>query len=324
MWGHRIKVAKDALSLFIRSIPPNSKFNIVSFGSSHEFMYPNSVEYNNDNMQDALNKIESFSSNFGGTELFNPIASVLNMSSDVKFPKNIFILTDGCISDVQRVLDKIKEFNYQARVHSFGIGSGASIYLVKEIAKEGKGSSTLISDNDPHLKSKVIRTLKLASKPAFTGIKINWNENLECIKFSVPHIPFIPNFYEEEPFNYYSILSESNLSSSALDIELYNTLKGDSQFISLEVDPSKIHESINGQEFELAAKHYLDHLNRLIKSENHSWDEDIIAISTKYSVLSNKTAFFGKIKNVTTSTEEMKTIEIPVKSLHNQREGIII
>ena len=38
-------------------------------------------------------------------------------------------------------------------------------------------------------------------------------------------------------------------------------------------------------------------------------------MSVKYSVLSDKTAFFGKIKNKTKSAEEMKTIEIPIKSL---------
>jgi hypothetical protein len=88
-------------------------------------------------------------------------------------------LTDGCISDTEKVLNIIREANHQTRVHSFGIGSGASIYLVKEIAKEGKGSSTLVADEDPNLKAKVIKTLKLASKPAFTGVSANWNMNSE-------------------------------------------------------------------------------------------------------------------------------------------------
>lgn len=82
MSGSRIRVALEALELFIRSIPPNSKFNIVSFGSSHQLMYDKSVTYNNDNMQDAINKIRSFKADFGGTELFNPIKFTVSQESD--------------------------------------------------------------------------------------------------------------------------------------------------------------------------------------------------------------------------------------------------
>ena len=36
--NNRINIAVDALRLFLRSLPLNSKFAIVSFGSSHEWM----------------------------------------------------------------------------------------------------------------------------------------------------------------------------------------------------------------------------------------------------------------------------------------------
>ena len=315
MGGTRIKVAKDALQLFIRSIPPNSKFNIVSFGSKYESMYPNSIEYNNENMQYALDKISRFEADFGGTELFEPCEHVLSQPNDVKCPKNVFILTDGDISYTERVLDEIRKSNHQTRVHSFGIGSGASVYLVKEIAKEGRGSSTLVADEDPNLKAKVIKTLKLASKSAFTGLTANWNLNSECIRFYVPQFPLIPYIYEEEPFHLYTILSEDQLCESTVDLSFYNTLEADSQTISIKVDPAQIQNSIHGQEFELAAKHYIDHLSRLTKADKKPRDSEIVEVSVKYRVLSNKTAFFGKIKNSAVSTEEMKTIEIPIKNL---------
>ena len=318
MGGDRIKSAIAALALFIRSIPPNSKFNIISFGTSHLAMYSSSIKFNNANMEDALNKISSFDANLGGTELYAPIKYVLSQSYDHKCPKNVFVLTDGGISDTQSVLDKVKEYNHHTRVHSFGIGSGASIYLVKELAKEGRGSSTLIADNDPQMKAKVIRALRLASKPAFTNITVDWHENSECNKLYVPQSPVIPSIYEEEPFHYYAILSEKDLSSGTVDLTFFNTIEGDHQTISLKVDASQIENSVDGKEFQLAAKHYISYLKRASSEDKKSRDEEIVSISVKYSVLSNKTAFFGKIKNSTKSTEEMETIEIPIKSLQPQ------
>jgi von Willebrand factor A domain-containing protein 5 len=45
MEGIKIQNAKSALMVFIKSLPPESRFNIVSFGSEYEFMFPESVVY---------------------------------------------------------------------------------------------------------------------------------------------------------------------------------------------------------------------------------------------------------------------------------------
>ena len=40
----RIEVAKEALDLFIRSLPKGSKFSVISFGSSWTALNPNIAE----------------------------------------------------------------------------------------------------------------------------------------------------------------------------------------------------------------------------------------------------------------------------------------
>ena len=319
MGGGRIRAALAALELFIRSIPPNSKFNVISFGSTYQLLYEKSVEYNNANMENAIKEIKTFSSDLGGTELYSPINYALSLESDHQWPRNVFVLTDGDISDTQSVLNKIREFNHHTRVHSFGIGSGASIFLVKEIAKEGKGSSTLVADNDPLLNAKVIKALKKASKPAFTNISVDWMENKHNVRLSYPKPPNVPYIYEEEPFHFYAILSENDLQESNFTLTFYDTLKGTEETLLLKIDPSQIIESNEGQDFQMTAKHYLEDLSR---SKEKIDDSEIVSISVEYSVLNSKTAFFGKIKNSIKSTEEMKTIEIPVKKL--QKESLIM
>lgn len=45
MSGKRIEKAKEALILFIKSLPQDTYFNVVSFGSGSSKLFPNSVKY---------------------------------------------------------------------------------------------------------------------------------------------------------------------------------------------------------------------------------------------------------------------------------------
>lgn len=45
MGGKRIAKAKEALELFLKSLPEDSYFNVVSFGSSSQRMFPTSIKY---------------------------------------------------------------------------------------------------------------------------------------------------------------------------------------------------------------------------------------------------------------------------------------
>lgn len=46
MYGKPVKLAQDALKLFLHSLPEGSKFNIVAFGSRFVSTFQQSVDYN--------------------------------------------------------------------------------------------------------------------------------------------------------------------------------------------------------------------------------------------------------------------------------------
>ena len=53
-----ITLAREALKLFLYSLPAGSKFNVCSYGSRHEFMFSErSVDYNDENMELAISQI---------------------------------------------------------------------------------------------------------------------------------------------------------------------------------------------------------------------------------------------------------------------------
>jgi len=321
MGGQRIKTAKDALCLFIKSLPPYSKFNVISFGSTYEKVFNESRENSNKNTEQALQKIQKFTSDLGGTELYNPIENVLNEEYNFKYPRSVFILTDGSIYNPENVFEIIGKHNHHTRVHSFAIGSGASKYLVNEIAKQGLGSATIVADGDKLMNTKVIRALKLASKPAFTNFNIDWQDNQNAVKFVVPTAPHISNLYEEEPFHVFAVFDEKELIEGTFAITLYNSYEQKDETLTLKVDPSTITESESGQNFSLAAKNLIDFTDKFGKDDQKA--KTILDASVKYSVLADSTAFFGKIKNKDKSGEEMQTISIPIKKLHPQANSDI-
>jgi hypothetical protein len=46
-------MAKEALKIFLRSLSLGSWFNIISFGNEFEFLFNESVEYNEENLKKA-------------------------------------------------------------------------------------------------------------------------------------------------------------------------------------------------------------------------------------------------------------------------------
>ncbi|CAB1445662.1 unnamed protein product [Pleuronectes platessa] len=73
-------------------------FNIYSFGSSFEHIFPKSVEYSEKNLEEALKKVESMQANLGGTEILKPLTHILSQTCISNQPRQVFVFTDGEVS----------------------------------------------------------------------------------------------------------------------------------------------------------------------------------------------------------------------------------
>ena len=105
-----IKLAREALNLFLQSLPSNSKFNICSYGSDFAFLFDSdrSVEYNDANLSFALEKIGTFEADFGGTEIFSPLKAIFQKGKPSDCDEtHIFLLTDGAVFNTGQVVNLI-------------------------------------------------------------------------------------------------------------------------------------------------------------------------------------------------------------------------
>ena len=161
MEGEPIEVAKAALELFIRSLPPGSKFNIISFGTDYVKMFPSPKDYTEDSLNEAIEEVQSFGEDLGGTEIYKPLQNIFDDSSvNKKLDKHIFLITDGCVFDPQQVVDLIEENNKRYTTHTFGIGDGVSTELIQKCASAGLGTYSYVNNEAKGLKAKIITALK--------------------------------------------------------------------------------------------------------------------------------------------------------------------
>ncbi len=67
MEGKRIEKAKEALILFIKSLPEDTFFNIISFGYESISLFPKSVRYTDFQVEKAVKAIKAMNADMGGT-----------------------------------------------------------------------------------------------------------------------------------------------------------------------------------------------------------------------------------------------------------------
>lgn len=85
-----IVLAQAALRLFLHSLPEESKFNIIQFGSSFRSTFEQSVEYNEETLKRALDDVNTYHERdrrLGGTEIYTPLKHIFDQKADQKLLK---------------------------------------------------------------------------------------------------------------------------------------------------------------------------------------------------------------------------------------------
>ena len=220
------KELRDALELFMRSLPVGCYFNIVGFGASFQKLFPVSCLYNDDSLALAIKHVSSLRADLGGTEMYQPLEDVLNSPAILGYARQVFVLTDGEISNTEQVIQLVQKNNTKARVFSLGIGNSVSHNLVEGIARAGRGTSFFVM-GDERMEKKVVKQLKDATQPALNDVKVDWGVSvtpslpelvgsdmlslLSCTT-TVTQAPFqVPPIFSDNNFRLYCIFDSPKL-----------------------------------------------------------------------------------------------------------------
>jgi len=177
MDGSSMELAKEALQLFLHSMPMDCYFNIWSFGSHFSSLFQNGSKlYDDDTLAEAKNHVNGMNANFGGTEVYSPLQNIFTSQEIDGYARQIFLLTDGAVSNSDGVIQLVRKNATKTRVFTLGLGSSASRHLVKGVARAGSGLA-LFSNLNEDLRPKVINLLKNALMPSLTNVKVLWNQD---------------------------------------------------------------------------------------------------------------------------------------------------
>ena len=115
MSGSYIRSASEALVLFLKSLPEDCHFNIYGFGSSFKSLFPSSVPYTQQNLDTATQHAQRLKADLGGTELLPPLKHIFQQPPLAGWDRQIFILTDGEVSNTSACVSVVNSNSNSAR-----------------------------------------------------------------------------------------------------------------------------------------------------------------------------------------------------------------
>ncbi len=302
MSGKPIQLVHESLLFFLHSLPNNSYFQLIGFGTRYKKINNIPLEYNKENVELTEKLIKDLSADLGGTNISDPLKDIFNSNDydNIKLSKNLLILTDGEVDNSEECLNLISNNNEQFKIHSIGIGDSFDEYLIKKAGVYGKGSFNFVTNiND--INSVIIQNLNKCLKPYL--IDTNFNLISDKVEYQ-----FIPKdiIYQDEILNYSFIkkgkFDNENIKINFNSIEYNNNNKNN---ISKEIAFSN-NDIIKIPDGDILSKIIIGN----ILKKNNNDEEKEISLSKKYQIISKKTSLFAEIENESQIIGELKQINL--------------
>ena len=241
--------------------------------------------------------------------------------------RQIFLLTDGEISNVTEVLDLCRSMASSTRIFSFGLGQSPSRSLVKGLARTTNGRFVFIPPN-AKVDTYVGEQLQKALQSCLTDVHVQWDVGVDVQ--SAPRE--CPPVYVNDRLIVYALIKDQTKAfdhNSSVELRSGNRSLGvakidripnvaENQTIArlaakaliLELQHQKTPSARRG-----STQTRFQGLNTLNEDKDATISDQprIIDLSLKYQILSPHTAFVGIEKRTNTSNDQMVLREVPIE-----------
>ena len=295
-----IENVKITLTKLIKSLPENSYFQIIGFGSRYEVYNKTPEKNNKKNLKDAYKIINKLSSDLGGTDLSLPLNYILKLSysdyKDISLSKQIIVLTDGDINIGEDIIELIKLHNNEFLIHFIGIGNEVNKKLIIEASNAGNGTYYFINNSSNELDKIIFEILNNCTKEYINNYKfiIDTNKSYELN-------PINKTTYNKESLKYCFIKKGKEKNDEDINITFnYENLK------------EKLEKEIKFNFNNIIKLPEGEDLSKLIIGLSLRYDliknnEEKIKLSKLYQVLCDLTTLFAEIEGEKVTKNKMIT-----------------
>ncbi|MBP8951655.1 MAG: VWA domain-containing protein [Armatimonadetes bacterium] len=180
MAGEKIEQARKALEFCVNSLNPQDEFEILTFSSTVESLGGGLMPASKANIDKARKFVADITAR-GGTAMSEAFASAIRTRAE-KHPNYIAVITDGLptvgeVTDPDQIADdakkQIAEKPLPTRVFTFGVGYDVDTHFLDRAADENGGVSTYVRPGED-IEVKVSNWYSKIAQPVLTGLELNF------------------------------------------------------------------------------------------------------------------------------------------------------
>lgn len=280
MRGMKMDKTKAALKKCLMQLKRGDEFTIIRFGT-HFDNIDGFAQVSEQNLKNAMGWIDTFSSSYGGTEIWSPIEYALN-----KFDgeKTLVLLTDGQIGRAENIAEYIRRIIGDNRLFIFGIDSAVNDAGLVSFARAGRGKAEFFTP-DEHLDLKIVRQFSRINGTSCAAV------SLDCGKNDVNDILES----EDTVFNHEYWCAVVKASDFTDEIALL--CKTDDKTLRFVLNPSDLQttetvlDKVYAKEKIDRIKEYID--RNIYHNNVAGYVEQIVEIAVKYNINSEYTSFLA-------------------------------
>lgn len=170
MGGDSMEQAKLALEEIFDGLQGHDRMSLIAFGNETKNLSDRPLACNKTNLAKARKFAKALDADMGGTEIDGALKAAYAVAGR-DGPADIFLVTDGEVSDWERVVSDARRSGH--RIFTVGVGSAVSEAFVRELAAATGGVCELVSPREG-MSDRVVRHFERMRAPRAKHVAIRW------------------------------------------------------------------------------------------------------------------------------------------------------
>ncbi len=302
MRGAPLAKAKELIRRVVATLRPDDTFQIVRFDDSASALGSAPIANKPNNIAVALDWLARLDA-AGGTEMTTGIDAALALPHDPARLRIVAFVTDGYVGNEDEILKDVATHAGASRLFAFGVGSAVNRYLLDELASIGRGTAQFVRpDEDTTAAVEAFRAR--IDAPILTDIAVDWGGL--AVADVTPRA--LPDLFAGQPL----VISGHYARGGSATVTVRGRQDGRDVSFAVPValaDADGTHPAIAT----VWARRRIAELSRdLIKKEDPAKVNEIIALSLRYHILTQYTAFVA-VDDSHKTTGDAKRVVVPVE-----------